>query len=41
MTAEDGALAAKLGADAIWVSNNGGRQMDTVPSTISVLKTVA
>ncbi len=38
MTVEDALIAVKLGADAIWISNNGGRQMDTLPSTISVLK---
>ena len=41
MTAEDAVVAVKLGADAIWVSNNGGRQMDTLPSTISVLKVIS
>ena len=30
-----------LGADAIWVSNNGGRIIDTAPSTISVLPSIA
>jgi L-lactate dehydrogenase (cytochrome) len=34
---EDARLAAKTGADAIVVSNHGGRQLDGAPSTISVL----
>jgi isopentenyl diphosphate isomerase/L-lactate dehydrogenase-like FMN-dependent dehydrogenase len=25
MTVEDALIAVKLGADAIWISNNGGR----------------
>lgn len=41
MTVEDAVLAVKLGADALWISNNGGRQMDTGPSTISVLKSIS
>lgn len=28
------------GADAIWVSNHGGKIVDTVPSTISTLKAI-
>ncbi|WP_297323676.1 alpha-hydroxy acid oxidase [uncultured Bartonella sp.] len=34
---EDAKMAAKSGADAILVSNHGGRQLDGAPSTISVL----
>jgi L-lactate dehydrogenase (cytochrome) len=34
---EDAALALATGADAIVVSNHGGRQLDGAPSTISVL----
>lgn len=34
---EDAKMAAKTGADAIIVSNHGGRQLDGAPSTISVL----
>ena len=41
MTVEDALLAAKSGADAIWVSNEGGRALDTLPSTISVLPAIA
>ncbi|KAI8868006.1 hydroxyacid oxidase 1-like protein [Ramicandelaber brevisporus] len=37
MTAEDAQLAVQYGADAIAVSNHGGRQLDTVPATIDVL----
>ncbi|KAL0262778.1 hypothetical protein SLS55_001751 [Diplodia seriata] len=41
MTAEDAALAVEHGADAIVVSNHGGRQLDCAPSTIEVLPDVA
>jgi len=34
---EDAIMAAKTGADAIIVSNHGGRQLDGAPSSISVL----
>ncbi len=34
---EDALLAAENGVDAIIISNHGGRQLDTVPSTIEVL----
>ncbi|WP_274630020.1 alpha-hydroxy acid oxidase [Arvimicrobium flavum] len=34
---EDAVMAAKTGADAIIVSNHGGRQLDGAPSSISVL----
>jgi L-lactate dehydrogenase (cytochrome) len=37
MTAEDAREAAATGADAIVVSNHGGRQLDGAPSTLSVL----
>ncbi|MFM0013489.1 alpha-hydroxy acid oxidase [Paraburkholderia sediminicola] len=37
MCAEDARLAVNSGADAIVVSNHGGRQMDHAPSTISAL----
>ena len=26
--------ADNLGVDAIWISNHGGRQLDTAPATI-------
>ena len=31
-------MAVESGANAIWVSNHGGRQLDTVPATIEVLE---
>ncbi len=34
---EDAKIAAKLGADAIIVSNHGGRQLDGAPATIDML----
>lgn len=37
MDAEDARLAADSGADALVVSNHGGRQLDGAPSTISAL----
>ena len=37
MTAEDALLAIDHGADAIVVSNHGGRQLDSIPSTVEVL----
>ena len=37
----DARTAADVGADAIIVSNHGGRQLDGVPSSISVLPTIA
>jgi L-lactate dehydrogenase (cytochrome) len=38
---EDARTAVKVGADAIVVSNHGGRQLDGAPSTISVLPKIA
>ena len=40
LDAEDARIAAATGADAIVVSNHGGRQLDGAPSTISVLEEV-
>lgn len=37
MAPEDAQLAVECGADAIIVSNHGGRQLDCVPSTIQAL----
>ena len=34
---EDARMAAKVGADALIVSNHGGRQLDGAPSSISML----
>ncbi|WP_210249660.1 alpha-hydroxy-acid oxidizing protein [Neomesorhizobium albiziae] len=41
LRAEDAVQAVKAGAAAVQVSNHGGRQMDGVPSSISVLPGVA
>ena len=41
MCPEDAILAMKYGADAIYVSNHGCRQLDTTPSTIEVLPEIA
>jgi L-lactate dehydrogenase (cytochrome) len=38
---EDARLAAKSGADAMIVSNHGGRQLDGAPSSISALPKIA
>ncbi|RUV67327.1 MAG: alpha-hydroxy-acid oxidizing protein [Mesorhizobium sp.] len=38
---EDALMAAKTGADAIIVSNHGGRQLDGAPSSIEVLEEIA
>ena len=38
---DDAKTAVKLGADAIVVSNHGGRQLDGAPSSISALPAVA
>lgn len=40
MDPEDAKLAVKTGADAIIVSNHGGRQLDGAPSTIEVLPAI-
>jgi len=40
MDAEDAQLAAKAGADAIVVSNHGGRQLDGAPSSIAALPAI-
>ncbi|XP_077997868.1 2-Hydroxyacid oxidase 1-like [Glandiceps talaboti] len=37
LSAADAKIAVQHGVDAIFVSNHGGRQLDTVPSTIEVL----
>jgi L-lactate dehydrogenase (cytochrome) len=41
LTAEDARLAIEHGADAVIVSNHGGRQLDGSPSAISMLPTIA
>jgi L-lactate dehydrogenase (cytochrome) len=40
MEVEDAVLAVKAGADAIVVSNHGGRQLDGAPSSISALPAI-
>uniref|UniRef100_A0A6P7GPK1 (S)-2-hydroxy-acid oxidase n=2 Tax=Diabrotica virgifera virgifera TaxID=50390 RepID=A0A6P7GPK1_DIAVI len=40
LTAEDAVAAADVGASAILVSNHGGRQLDSIPSTIEALPEV-
>lgn len=37
---EDAKHAVTIGFDTIWISNHGGRQMDTAPATISVLPSI-
>jgi L-lactate dehydrogenase (cytochrome) len=41
MDAEDARLAAETGADAIVVSNHGGRQLDGAPASIDALPAIA
>jgi L-lactate dehydrogenase (cytochrome) len=41
MEAEDARLAAETGADALIVSNHGGRQLDGAPATIDALPSIA
>jgi len=40
LDAEDARMAVKSGADAIIVSNHGGRQLDGAPSSISMLQPI-
>ncbi len=41
MTAEDATLAVEAGVEGVWVSNHGGRQLDTAVSSIEALPEVA
>lgn len=41
MDVEDAEMAARTGADAIVVSNHGGRQLDGAPSSIAMLPEIA
>ena len=41
MCREDAILAFENGADGIYVSNHGARQLDTTPTTIEVLPEIA
>ena len=34
---KDVPIAEEIGVDAIWISNHGGRQLDTCPATILAL----
>ena len=36
-TPEDALIAAELGVDALIISNHGGRQLDTAPSSLEML----
>lgn len=40
LAAEDAMEAVRHGVDAVWVSNHGGRQLDTVAATIEALPEV-
>ena len=40
-SAADATNAVAQGADAVWVSNHGGRQLDGLPATIDVLPEIA
>ena len=40
LTAEDARLAVEHGADGVWVSTHGGRQLDRVPNAITVLEEI-
>src|SRR5512146_2625618 len=40
-TPDDARRAAAIGADAVWVSNHGGRQLDTAPASIDTLPAIA
>lgn len=35
-TPEDAVKAVECGVDAVWISNHGGRQIDTVPTTVII-----
>lgn len=40
MDKETAKKLANLQVDALWISNNGGRVSDSLPSSISVLKSI-
>jgi L-lactate dehydrogenase (cytochrome) len=40
-TPDDARRAIGIGADAVWVSNHGGRQLDTAPASIDTLSAIA
>jgi L-lactate dehydrogenase (cytochrome) len=39
-TPSDARRAVAIGADAVWVSNHGGRQLDTAPASIDTLPAI-
>lgn len=41
MHARDAERAISAGVDVVWISNHGGRQLDTAPATIDVLSGIA
>jgi isopentenyl diphosphate isomerase/L-lactate dehydrogenase-like FMN-dependent dehydrogenase len=41
LSAHDARLAVDYGADAIYISNHGGRQLDSSPGTLDVLPEIA
>ena len=40
-TPDDARRAISIGADVVWVSNHGGRQLDTAPASIDTLPAIA
>ncbi len=40
-TAADALRCVEIGADAVWVSNHGGRQLDSAPATIATVPAIA
>lgn len=40
-TADDVNLAIEHGVDGLLISNHGGRQLDTVPATLHILREVS
>lgn len=40
MSPQDIPRAEECGVDAIWISNHGGRQLDTAPATILALPSI-
>lgn len=41
MCVEDALKCVEMGVDAIWVSNHGARQLDTVQASIDVLEDIS
>lgn len=40
MTGEDAEMAVREGVAAVWVSNHGGRQLDTSLAVVSIMETI-